>query len=275
MTPFLFGLVLTSALLHATWNAMLRGGRDRLWSLTVMSFATTVVAAAWAIAAPLPAPPAWPWLAASAVLQLGYGVFLVEAYRFGDLGQVYPVARGAAPLIVTLAAAVIARERPSGSSLTGILLIAAGVIGLTSRVNSANRRSLLLAMVTGAFIAAYTTVDGIGARRAGNAGAYTAWLFLLYGALMPAWFVALRGIGGVRALGADTYRAMACGALSLLTYAIVIYALTRAPLGAVAALRETGVVFAAILGHLFLGERLSARRLVACVVIAVGAACIG
>jgi drug/metabolite transporter (DMT)-like permease len=266
---------LAAALLHATWNAVLRGGRDRLWSITVMSFATTAVAIPWAILAPLPAPPAWPWIAVSAILQVGYSIFLVEAYRFGDLGQVYPVARGTAPLLVTLAAAVLAQERPGGQTLAGILLVSIGVIGLTSRLDAASRRSILLATVTGAFIAAYTTVDGIGARRAGEAGSYAAWLFLLYGALMPAWFFAIRGIGGAPTVGAETYRAVAGGVLSLVTYATVIFALTRAPIGAVSALRETSVVFAALLGYLFVGERLTARRLFACTVIAIGAACIG
>jgi drug/metabolite transporter (DMT)-like permease len=265
---------LAAALLHATWNAVLRGGRDPLWATTVMSFATTAIAIPWATLAPLPASPAWPWIAASAVLQVGYSVFLVEAYRFGDLGQVYPVARGTAPLLVTLAA-VLAQERPTELTLAGILLVSIGVIGLTRRLDAASRRAIVMAMVTGAFIAAYTTVDGIGARRAGEAGSYAAWLFLLYGVLMPAWFFAMRGIGGAPTVSAETYRAAAGGVLSLVTYATVIFALTRAPIGAVSALRETSVVFAALLGYLFLGERLTARRLFACAVIAIGAACIG
>src|SRR5262249_18330281 len=156
-----------------------------------------------------------------------------------------------------------------------ILLVSAGLIGLARGLDAAGRRPVLLALATGAFIAAYTTVDGVGVRRAGGAGAYAAWLFVLYGALMPACFVAVRGFRGLRRGAREIWQAAVGGNLSLAAYAIVLFALNRAPIGAVSALRETGVVFAAVLGHLFLGERLNTRRLLACVVIVIGIACIG
>ncbi len=276
MTPLIFALVLGAAMLHATWNALLRGGQDRLWSITAMSFATTAVAIPWAALSPPPLPASWPWLAASALLQVGYSVFLVQAYRFGDLAQVYPIARGSAPLLVTLAAAAVAREHPSGAGLAGIALISTGIIGLARGIDRASLRSIPLACVTGGFIAAYTTVDGIGVRLSGGSGAYTAWLFLLYGALMPACFLAMGGLRRMRAAArGDTWRALCGGGLSLMAYAIAVYALNHAAIGAVSALRETSVVFAALLGHAFLGERLTPRRLLACVAIAAGVACIG
>jgi len=275
MTGLVFALVLAAALLHATWNALLRGGGDRLWSMTVMSFVTTAIAVPWALLVKLPAAAAWPWLGASALLQLGYSLFLVQAYRFGGLGHVYPVARGTAPLLVTLLALLLAHDRPGVPALVGIALVSGGLFSLARGVDRASRRALLLALTTGAFIAAYTTVDGIGVRLAGTVGSYAAWLFLLYGALMPASFFLLRGRRWPDVPPAETFRALLGGGLSLLTYGIVVFALARAPIAAVSALRETSVVFAALLGHLFLGERLTARKLAACVVIALGTACIG
>ena len=275
MSPFLFALVLAAAVLHAAWNALLRGATDRLWGMTAMSFATTLGSAIWATTLPWPAAAAWPWIIGSAALQTGYSLFLVRAYQFGELGQVYPIARGSAPLLVTLAAAFVAREHLPAHALAGIAAISAGLMGLISRIDKASRTPVLLALATGVLIAAYTTVDGLGVRRAGSSAAYAAWMFLFYGAMMAASYVAIRGWRGTRFGEAQTLRALGGGTLSLIVYSSVMYAMARAPIGAVSALRETSVVFAALLGHAFLGERLTARRLLACVVIASGVAALG
>ncbi len=275
MTPLLFALVLLAAVLHATWNALLRGGPDRLRAMTLMSFATTAASIPWAASVPLPDAAAWPWLVASALLQTGYSVFLVLAYDTGDLGQVYPVARGSAPLLVTLAAVVAAGEMPGWPMAAGIALVSAGLLGLVRKLDSASRRAVLLALATGAVIATYTTIDGIGVRRAGGSGGYAAWMFLIYGAVLPVVCVAIRGWGGLSLRGGHSVRALGGGLLSLLTYGTVTFAMTRAPIGAVSALRETSVVFAAVIGHLFLGERLTRWRLLACAAVAAGVGLLG
>ena len=263
MSPLVIALVLGAAILHASWNAVLRGGNDRLWAMTVMSVATLAVAIPWALLVPAPAMGSWPYLTASAALQAAYSYFLVQAYRYGDLAQVYPIARGTAPLLVTLAAAGLTGDTP------GLL------IGLSGRIAPGKGRSVLFAIVTGAFIAAYTTLDGIGVRLAGGSGGYTAWMFVAYGVVMVPGYLLLRGNVRRHHTAGEVMRAAAGGVLSLAAYGVVVFALRRAPIGAVSALRETSVVFAGLLGHFWLGERLTLRRLLFCIVIAAGAALIG
>jgi drug/metabolite transporter (DMT)-like permease len=274
MTPFVAGLVLCAALLHATWNALLRSGLDRLWSITVMSITTAVLAAPVLPFLPLPAMASWPYLGLSAVLQVGYSVALVLAYRHAELGQVYPVVRGSAPLLVTLGAALVIGERPGAVTAAGIALVSAGIMSLALGKAAAKPIAVAAALVTGCIIACYTVTDAIGVRRAGSPFAYAAWLFILYGALMPLAFLAIRR-GRPAALGAaQTLKAIAAGIVQIVTYGVVIWAYTASPVGPIAALRETSVVFAALIGRAFLGEALTPRRLAACAVIALGAFCL-
>jgi drug/metabolite transporter (DMT)-like permease len=274
MTPFVAGLVLCAALLHATWNALLRSGLDRLWSITVMSVTTAVLAAPVLPFLPLPAVASWPYLGLSALLQVGYSVALVLAYRHAELGQVYPVVRGSAPLLVTLGAALVIGERPGGITAAGIVLVSAGIMSLALGKSAAKPIAIAAALVTGCIIACYTLTDAVGVRLAGSPFAYAAWLFILYGALMPLAFLAIRR-GRPAALGAaQTLKATAAGVVQIVTYGVVIWAYTASPVGPIAALRETSVVFAALIGRAFLGDALTPRRLAACVVIALGAFCL-
>jgi drug/metabolite transporter (DMT)-like permease len=274
MTPLVAGLVLCAALLHATWNALLRSGTDRLWSITVMSVTTALLAAPALLILPLPAPASWPYLGLSAVLQVGYSLVLVLAYRHAELGQVYPIVRGSAPLLVTLGAALVAGEQVGVPAASGIALISLGIMSLALGKSAAKPVAIAAALGTGIVIASYSVTDGMGVRLSGNPYAYATWIFVLYGALMPPTFLALRrrlpaGIG-VR----DTLKAAAAGLVQLLTYGVVIWAYTMSAIGPVAALRETSVVFAALIGRAFLGETLTLRRLAACAVIALGAFCL-
>ena len=274
MTPFVAGLVLCAALLHATWNALLRSGLDRLWSITVMSVTTAVLAAPVLPFLPLPAVASWPYLGLSASLQVGYSVALVLAYRHAELGQVYPVVRGSAPLLVTLGAALVIGERPGSVTSAGIVLVSAGIMSLALGKSAAKPIAIAAALVTGCIIACYTLTDAVGVRLAGSPFAYAAWLFILYGALMPLAFLAIRR-GRPAALGAaQTLKATAAGVVQIVTYGVVIWAYTASPVGPIAALRETSVVFAALIGRAFLGEALTPRRLAACAVIALGAFCL-
>jgi drug/metabolite transporter (DMT)-like permease len=275
MSPAVVGLVLFAAALHATWNAVLRSGADRLWSVTVMSFATTVVAIPFAVVLPLPASPSWPYLLLSSCLQVGYSVFLVYAYGQGELGRVYPIVRGSVPLLVTLGGFLFAGQHPSAVSLLGVVLVALGIMSLALGRRRATAKSVVLAFITGLFVASYVTADGIGVRLAGDPRAYAAWIFLIYGALMPMTFMAVRGRLALDVLSAETLKALAGGVISLIAYVAVILALALGPIGPISALRETSVIFAVLIGRIFLGEALTMRRLAACAVIAFGASCLG
>lgn len=268
-------LVLFAALLHASWNALLRGGSDRLWSMTMMCVAIAIVCAFAAVFMVAPAPESWGYALLSALLHVGYNLFLVRSYRVGDLGQIYPISRGSSPALITLGAALFAGETITLGELLGIGLVSGGIMSLAFRGRSLSVPSLPYALGTGCFIAAYSVVDGIGARLSGAPLAYTVWMSALWGVLMPLVYIGLRDARSLFSVRPGMLTAVVGGLVSLLAYAIVIYAMNEAPLGAVSALRETSVLFAALLGYLFLGEKLTVRRMLACVVIASGAIIIG
>jgi drug/metabolite transporter (DMT)-like permease len=274
MSPLVIGLALFAAILHASWNAFLRTGADRLWTVTVMSFSSTALAVPLAIIDGFPATSAWLYVALSACLQVGYSVFLVAAYRYGELGQVYPIVRGSVPLLVTLGGFVLAGQQLTVLETVGVGLVGGGIVGLSLGRGRAATTSILYALATGAIIAAYATVDAIGVRAAGNVGAYTAWVLLAYGALLPATFVACRGRLAVDPRAPETWKALGGGLFALLAYGVVVAAFALGPAGPITAIRETSVVFAAFIGRLFLGETLTPRRVGACAVVALGAICL-
>ena len=271
MSLLVVALVLGAALLHATWNAVLRSGADRLWSITLMSVVSATTAAPFALLLPGPAPASWPCIALSATLQIGYCLFLVRAYREGELAQVYPIARGVSPLLVTLGAALVAGERLSAADLAGIALVSAGICALAFSRTRPGLHSTLAALAAGVFIAAYTLTDGIGARASGHPASYAAWMFVSQGAPMPLVYGALRGRLRIAPRDPETLKAVVGGLLSMIAYGTVVWALTMGPMGQVSALRETSVLFAAVIGMTFLKERLTPARLGAAAMIAAGA----
>lgn len=275
MTLGLSLIVLLAAVLHAGWNAMLRAGADRLWSMTIMCMAIALACAVAAVFVPTPARASWAYALLSALLHVGYNLFLVRTYRSGDLGQTYPIARGASPLLVCLGAAVFARELPDPLSLAGVLLVSGGIVALAFQGRRLGLESLPYALGTGAFIGAYTVTDGIGARLSGTPLGYTVWMCLLWGLMAPPVYLILRGWRGLVRGPRETALAAGGGIVSLVAYGIVIFAMSLGPMGSVSALRETSVVFAALIGWLFLGERLTLARMGACAVVALGALCIG
>ncbi len=157
-------VVLLAAVLHASWNALLRAGTDRLWSMTMMCIAIAIVCAGLAFVFPVPARASWGCLVFSALLHIGYNLFLVRTYRSGDLGQTYPIARGSSPLLVSLGAALFAGELPDPISMTGVVLVSGGIISLAFQGRGLGLDSLLYALGTGCFIGAYSVTDGIGVR---------------------------------------------------------------------------------------------------------------
>lgn len=279
MLSYTGGVVLLAALLHASWNAMLHGNRDRFLSMTWMSIAIGVVSLVAVVWLPLPAPAAWPYVIASGLVHVVYNVSLVRSYRRGDLAQAYPIARGSSPLLVTLGAALFAHEGIGALRVLGIALISAGIMALALRGRHVSRAGALAALTTGVTIAVYTVIDGIGVRLSGDQPfAYTAWMFLFYW-FMPLIFIVRRGAAAiwkpVFAAPMSVFSSIAGGLVSIAAYGIVIWAMQSGEMGAVSALRETSVVFAALIGRVFLREHVDARRWIACVVVAAGAVCLG
>ncbi|MDR6116675.1 MULTISPECIES: DMT family transporter [unclassified Sphingomonas] len=268
-------IVLFAAVLHASWNALLRGGCDRLWSMTIMCIAIALACALMAPFVAVPATASWGCIALSALLHVGYNLFLVRTYRQGDLGQTYPIARGASPLLVSLGAAVFARELPDALSLTGVLLVSGGIVALAFQGRAIGRQTLLFALGTGGFIGAYSVTDGVGVRLSGSPIGYTVWMCLSWGLLAPATYIVLRDARSLVRGRREMLVAAGGGLASLLAYGIVIFAMAHGTMGPVSALRETSVVLAALIGRVFLHERLSRYRITACLVVAMGALLIG
>jgi len=279
MLSFTGGLVILAALLHAAWNAMLHGNRDRFLSMTGMSMAIASVSTIVVMIAPWPTDAAWPYIVASGLVHIVYNVSLVRAYRSGDLGQTYLIARGSSPLLVTLGAAFFAHEAIGPLHAAGIVMISGGIISLALQGRHVSRSGVLAALTTGATIALYTVIDGIGVRSSnGQALSYTAWMFMFYW-LMPVLFVAMRGraalLASLNTAPMAVGSSLAGGLVSIAAYGIVVWAMQSGAVGTVSALRETSVVFAVLIGRVFLRETVSVKRWLACVVVAFGAICLG
>jgi len=275
MSFAVIALVLCAALLHASWNALLKSSGDRLASLSVMTIGAGVGAIPLVVFTPLPHADAWFYIILSAILHTGYNLFLVRAYRIGDFGQSYPIARGSSPMLVSIGAAIFVGEQMSSHTWLGVALVSIGIISLAHIKDRHNLSGPIAAFTTGAFIAAYTVTDGIGARLAGNAISYSGWLFVLDSFPMALIFTWMHRRLPVAAERRQNWLGLAGGIMSLLAYGIVIWAVTLAPMGTVSALRETSVLFAALIGAIFLGEKLTMRRIFACIIITVGAIVLG
>jgi hypothetical protein len=266
-----FALVLASALLHAAWNVLLRSGADRLWSITVMSLVSGLAALIALAFVPTPALASWPYAAFSGALQVGYCLFLIWAYEKGELGQVYPIARGAAPLLVALGAAVFAGERLSVPAVGGLVLVSAGIIGLSLGRERLNAHATALALASGGFIAGYMVCDGLGVRLSGHPVGYFVWMSLAQAAPMPFAYFAIRRRWPAMALDRETAKAVGGGAISIVAYGVVVWAMAGAQMAKISGLRETSILFAAILAAVFLKERFSLRRGLCAVLISAGA----
>jgi drug/metabolite transporter (DMT)-like permease len=272
--PFVFAAVLFAAACHAGWNATIKRGLDPLATTALISIGAAVVSALCLPIVGLPAAAAWPWCAASVLIHLVYFAALIESYRAGDMGQVYPIARGSAPLMTAIATTAFVGERLGLAGWGGIILLVAGVIVLSLRGGRAlarlDRRAVGFALFTAVTICAYSVVDGVGARLAGEANAYSVALFTGTGPVMLAYALARRGRSVVPAMARSFGIGLAGGALQLGSYGIAIWAMTVAPIAIVAALRETSVLFGALIAVTFLREPLRASRIVAALMIVAG-----
>jgi uncharacterized membrane protein len=275
LTSFSIVLVLSAAFLHAGWNALLRGGADRAQTMLVINITIGTAGVVMMAFAGLPSSASAPYVFASGLIHLIYNALLVRMYRSGDLGETYPVARGSSPALVALGGSVFAGEWMGLINSIGIGLVCTGIFMLASaRARSLRAMNLPWALATGVSIAAYTIVDGIGVRASGNWVGFTGGMFSFF-LLVPLWYLARRQRAMFVIPLPEAAKAASGGLIALAAYGAIIWAMQANPMGAVSALRETSVVFAALLGAVFLGERLTVLRIAACCVIAAGAICVG
>jgi phosphonate utilization associated putative membrane protein len=269
--------VLVGALLHAAWNALVKSSDDKALDTALVHSTASFVALPAALWLGLPQPESWPFIGASLVIHIGYYIALAGAYQHGELGMTYPIMRGFAPLLVALASATLIGEAPTAAAWLGIIGITLGValVGLAHPGQALHHhKALAFAFANALIIAAYTLVDGLGVRASGDVLRYVLWLFAIDGlpyALMVLW---RRGPQGRPAIWAYARRrwpvATLGGAASGVSYAIALWAMTRAPVASVAALRETSVLFAALLSTWLLKERFGMQRALGTAVIVAG-----
>jgi drug/metabolite transporter (DMT)-like permease len=273
----LIALVLATAFMHASWNAMVRGSADKLSSLALMTGASALITIPALPFLGFPSIETWGVLLATAVLHVGYKLFLVRAYTYGDLGHVYPIARGSAPLLVTIGAFLFIGETLSIWAIGGLFLVTGGIMSLTlgKRGGTADEsKATLYALITATFIASYTMVDGIGGRIADSPFQYVFWLTLIDGGVFFAIGLYRRGWSSIKNTSSVWTISFGGAALQLMAYTIVIWAMSVAPLGPVSALRETSVIFAAFLSSFMLKEPIGRLGIAAAITVALGVALI-
>ena len=275
MPELTFGVtlaVLGAAVAHATWNAMIKSSGEVLLDMTLVVFIAGLVTAPFIFFVDVPAPAVWPYIVGSMVLHILYYVALVGAYRAGDLSHGYPIMRGIAPLIVSLCAVAWLGEAPKPMVWLGVLLICGGVLslGFIGFHWRESRVSLGWALANAGIIASYTLVDAAGVRASGKPEVYVVWLFTLDALPFTLLVLAFRKDQLIAYARRAWLRGLVGGALSAAAYGIVLWAMTRAPVAAVAALRETSVIFAALIGAWLLKEGHIARRIAGAATVAAG-----
>lgn len=271
MTTGIFLVVLFSALLHASWNAVVKVGSDKLLSTALVTAGSALLSALCLPFLSRPDQASWPFIAGSVTLQWIYFRLLAAAYREADMGVCYPIMRGTAPLLVALASMLRLGDGLSTLAWIGVLAICAGILTMTSRLPAHSRKGALLALANAFIIAGYTLTDGIGVRRSGAPIAYTLWIFFLTGLLFVSSVAGRRTTAFGATLRANWRAGLLGGLGSVGSYAIVLWAMTRAPLAEVAALRETSILFGALIAMVWLKETMRPRGFLAIALIIAGA----
>jgi drug/metabolite transporter (DMT)-like permease len=277
VTLDIMAVVLLGAVLHAAWNTLVRRAADKLLDTVLMISGAGLLAAVLLPALPLPATESWPYLAASALIHVIYFALVALAYHGAELSFAYPVMRGTAPVLSAVAVALLLNETPTPGGWLGILLVSGGVLLLATdawRSGKLRKGPTLLALANAGVIAVYTLVDGQGARLSGHAFSYTGWMFLLTAMLLFGLALALKGRRMIDHVRHGWQRGLLGGASTLASYGLALWAMTQAPIALVAALRETSVVFAAIMAALFLAEPVTRLRAVSIIIVAAGAVAI-
>jgi len=264
-------VVLTGALLHASWNLLVKAGHDTRFATAGVYIVAGLISAVALPFLATPAPASWPYLAASMGTELIYSILLAAVYRDGDLSHAYPLMRGTAPLLVAIGSGTLLGEHLSRAVWIGVALVSCGIFAMIFEVRSQPRSTTAtrLALLNAFVIAAYTTIDGLGVRVSGQPVAYSLWLFVLIGVPWLIWATA-QGRARWAELRHQIPPAAVGGACSLASYTLALWAMTRAPVAAVAAVREVSVVFGTLLGAIVLHERVTRVRALAAVAIALG-----
>jgi drug/metabolite transporter (DMT)-like permease len=269
--------VLGAAALHALWNSLVKSASDKFLSSAVVALWCGVAAVVAALVLPRPAAVAFPFIVASAIIHIVYFMLVGQLYRSADLSVAYPIMRGLAPLIAAVIALATLGEAPGPIASLGVAALVAGVLAMGASGfahGRINRPTILVALANSAVIAIYSVIDGQGARLSGAgsafAFAYNSWADALTGLSYLPIILFLRGRAVVATFAQDWRRGLIGGLAAFFGYAIVVWAMTRAPIAAVAALRETSVVFAAIIGVAVLGEPFHAQRAIGVLVILAG-----
>jgi drug/metabolite transporter (DMT)-like permease len=277
LTPFIIVIVIGAGALHACWNAIAKQVSDQLMAFAWIGLSSAAIGGVMLTFTGLPARTAIPYAILSGIIHVGYNLGLMNSYRLGSFNQTYPIARGISPLVVAVGAYFLADEHLGAAALTGIVILASGLMSLAFSSGKLTRKdspAICAAVFTGLTIATYTIVDGLGVRHSHNPLSYAALLFVLQGPPMAIVAGFRRSASQWRDTSAIRLGSLA-GALSVLAYGIVLWAQSRAPLAEVAAIRETSVVFAALIGLFVLDEEFGRRRIAAAVVIATGIILIG
>lgn len=273
MTPIIVALVLTAAVLHASWNALVKSSGRPEFNIIAIQAVGAAICLCIAPFVPLPNSQSWPMIIASVIIHNFYYLTLSQSYRVGDLSQVYPLFRGLAPILVMIGAGVFASEWLPLQSMFGILIVSFGVMSLafTSRLTGKMPRAALIwGLLTAVLIAAYTVVDGLGVRAAGNPISYIVWLFILEPIPIGLWLLCYRRNQWFAEIRAGYQTIIIGGCAASLAYGLVIFAMSLGAMGIVSSLRETSVIFAAIIGSVFLKESFGRQRIIAAVLVALG-----
>jgi drug/metabolite transporter (DMT)-like permease len=273
MTGYVLAAVLVGALIHASWNALIKAQDDKFTAAALIAIGAALVSLPMIAWLPAPAPAAWPYILASSIIHVGYFALVGFAYRTADLGVAYPLTRGSAPPLTAFLAFLIVGEALGFNQWLAIVVIASGIIALSTDAimrGGLTGPTALAAFANAGVIVFYTLVDGLGARAAGSSLAYVTWMHVGTAILLVALFLAIRGRRFLADMRANAVFGLGAGGLALTSYAIALWAMTLAPIGLVAALRETSVLFAAILGTIFFGESFGSKRWIALVLIVAG-----
>jgi drug/metabolite transporter (DMT)-like permease len=265
----LYGLVILSAIAHATWNALMKQAADRMLTMAALRFTGLVIGLCALPFVDWPAPESWKWLGLTAAVQFSYYVLLVRSYGAGDMSVVYPLARGLAPVLTTVAAALAIGETLNTGQTAAVALISLGIMVLALGAG-AKREAVLLALATGVSVAAYSFFGGLGVRAAGTVLGFQACLEIVTGAGTVSYVAAVRRAdlrGFARKHGG---LGVLAGVISVLGFLAYLAAAQRLPLGPVTALRETSVIFGAVIGTLVLRECFGLRRLTASAMVVAG-----
>lgn len=274
MDAVVFSAVILAAVLHASWNAVVKTASDKYLSMTAVVLGHAPLAMCLIPFVPAPEMASIPYMLVSVALHQGYQLFLLWSYRAGDLSQVYPIARGTAPMVVTAVSVLVLGEHLTLVQLTAVVLIGSGIMSLLvvrGHDGLRNPKAAQLALTTSGFIAGYTLCDGLGARVAGSPVGFYAWESIL-NALSFAVIISVIRPGVLPRVWPEARMTMLVGGTaSFVAYAIAVWAFTRAPIALVAALRETSIVVALLIGVVVMKERLDLTKMVSTVITTAGA----